>query len=332
MTNYINDIKLILAEARHKAYAAINSAMVEAYWKVGERIVLQEQGGKSRAAYGEQVLKDLSTALTVEFGKGFSSANLRNMRQFYLTYPDVEKCYALRSKLSWTHHRLIMRVENAEARDYYLREAAENNWSSRLLERNINTFYYQRLLSSQNKSHLPVKASEQMQLGDFIKDPYILEFLDIEEPLTAGERQIETAIIDKLQHFLLELGKGFSFVGRQYRISSELEHYYIDLVFYNYILKCFVLIDLKITKLSHQDIGQMDMYRRMFDDLRKPEGDNPTIGIILCAEKSETVVKYSVINDNPQMFATKFMPYLPTEEELIAEIDRNKIEQTLDSE
>jgi predicted nuclease of restriction endonuclease-like (RecB) superfamily len=332
MNNYISDIKQILAEARQRAYAAINSAMVEAYWKVGERIVLQEQGGESRAAYGEQVLKELSIALTAEFGKGFSAANLRNMRQFYLTYPDVEKCYALRSKLSWTHHRLIMRVENAEARDYYIREATENNWSSRLLERNINTFYYQRLLSSQNKSLLPVKASEQMQLGDFIKDPYILEFLDIDQPLTASERQIETAIIDKLQHFLLELGKGFSFVGRQYRISSELEHYYIDLVFYNYILKCFVLIDLKITKLSHQDIGQMDMYRRMFDDLRKPEGDNPTIGIILCADKSETVVKYSVLNDNPQMFATKFMPYLPTEEELIAEIDRNKIEKVLQGE
>lgn len=329
MNNYISDIKQILAEARHKAYAAINSTMVEAYWKVGEKIVLQEQGGESRAAYGEQVLKELSIALTAEFGKGFSAANLRNMRQFYLTYPDIEKCYALRSKLSWTHHRLIMRVENAEARDYYIREAAENNWSSRLLERNINTFYYQRLLSSQDKSLLPVKASEQIQLKDFIKDPYVLEFLDIDQPITASERQIETAIIDKLQHFLLELGKGFSFVGRQYCISSELEHYYIDLVFYNYILKCFVLIDLKITKLSHQDIGQMDMYRRMFDDLRKPEGDNPTIGIILCADKSETVVKYSVLNDNPQMFATKFMPYLPTEEELIAEIDRHKIEKVL---
>lgn len=299
--------------------------MVEAYWKVGERIVLQEQGGESRAAYGEQVLKELSIALTTELGRGFSYANLRNMRQFYLTYPDIEKCYALRSNLSWTHHRLIMRVENPEAREYYLKECAEQNWSSRLLERNINTFYYQRLLSSQDKSLLPVKASEHMQVGDFIKDPYIFEFLNIDQPYTASELQIEKALINKLQHFLLELGKGFSFVGRQYRISGELEHFYIDLVFYNYILKCFVLIDLKTTKLSHQDIGQMDMYRRMFDDLRKPEGDNPTIGIILCAEKSETVVKYSVINDNPQLFATKFMPYLPTEEELKAEIDRNKI-------
>lgn len=325
MNNYISEIKQILAQARQKAYTAVNSAMVEAYWKVGERIVLQEQGGEGRAIYGEQIIKELSIALTTELGKGFSYANLYNMRQFYMTYPDYEKFYTLCRELTWSHNRLIMRVENPEAREYYLKEAAENNWSVRLLERNINTFYYQRLLSSQDKSMLPVKASEQMQVGDFIKDPYIFEFLNIDQPHTASELQIETALINKLQHFLLELGKGFSFVGRQYRISSELEHFYIDLVFYNYILKCFVLIDLKTTKLSHQDIGQMDMYRRMFDDLRKPEGDNPTIGIILCAEKSETVVKYSVINDNPQLFATKFMPYLPTEEELKAEIDRNKI-------
>jgi len=329
MNNYIVEIKQILSEARLKAYTVINSAMVETYWRVGERIVLQEQGGENRAAYGEQVLKELSVALTAEFGRGFSYANLRNFRQFYLTYPDFEKCYTLCSKLTWSHNRLIMRVENPQARDFYLKEAADNNWSVRLLERNINTFYFQRLLSSQGRPLSLVKTSEQMQMGDFIKDPYIFEFLNIEQPHNANEHQIETALIDKLQHFLLELGKGFSFVGRQYRISSELEHFYIDLVFYNYILKCFVLIDLKTTKLTHQDIGQMDMYRRMFDDLQKPEVDNPTIGIILCAEKSETVVKYSVINDNPQMFATKFMPYLPTEEELIAEIDRNKIEQSL---
>lgn len=332
MNTYISDIKRILSDARAKTYAAINTAMVEAYWRVGERIVIHEQGGERRAAYGEQLLKELSIALSAEFGKGFSSANLRNMRQFYLTYPDGEKCYALRSKLRLTHNRLIMRVEGAKAREYYLREAAENSWSSRALERNITTFYYQRLLSSQNRSLHSLVSSDQVQLEAFVKDPYILEFLNIDELHTASERQVETAIINKLQHFLLELGKGFSFVGRQYRISSELEHYYIDLVFYNYILKCFVLIELKTTKLTHQDIGQMDMYRRMFDDLRKPEGDNPTIGIILCAEKSETVVKYSVINDNPQMFATKFMPYLPTAEELIAEIDRDDIERKMFSE
>jgi len=299
--------------------------MVEAYWKVGERIVMQEQGGENRATYGEQVLKELSVALTAEFGRGFSYANLYNMRQFYLTYPEFEKFYTLCRKLTWSHNRLIMRVEDSNARDYYLKEAAENSWSVRLLERNINTFYYQRLLSSQDKSLVPVKTSEQMQVSDFIKDLYIFEFLNIEQPNTVNERQIETALIDKLQLFLLELGKGFSYVGRQYRISSELEHFYIDLVFYNFILKCFILIDLKTTKLTHQDIGQMDMYRRMFDDLRKPDGDNPTIGIILCAEKSETVVKYSVMNDNPQLFATKFMPYLPTEDELIAEMIEIKL-------
>jgi len=324
MKAYIQEIKAILTQARQQAYFAINSVMVEAYWKIGERIVLQEQRGKERAAYGEAILQELSVALTAEFGKGFSYANLRNFRQFYLTYPDAQKCYALRSKLTWTHHRLIMRVENPAARDFYLHECSEQNWSSRLLERNINTFYYQRLLSSQNKPTSSIKVSNQVNADDFIKDPYVFEFLNIPEPLSANEKQIESALINKLQQFLLELGKGFSFVGRQVRISTELEHYYIDLVFYNYLLKCFVLIDLKTEKLKHQDIGQMDMYRRMFDELKKPEGDNPTIGIILCAEKSETVVKYSVLNDNPKLFATKFMPYLPTEEELIAEIEREK--------
>lgn len=222
-----------------------------------------------------------------------------------------------------------MRVENELAREFYLKEAAENNWSVRLLERNINTFYYQRLLSSGETSSLPTKASEQVEIKDFIKDPYVFEFLGIEQPHCANEAEIEGALIEKIQLFLLELGKGFSFVGRQYRISTELEYYYIDLVFYNYMLKCFVLIDLKTTKLSHQDIGQMDMYRRLFDDLQKPEGDNPTIGIILCAERSETVVKYSILNDNPQMFAAKFMPYLPTEEELKAEIDRHEVARSL---
>ncbi len=326
MQKHIDEIKLILQKARQESYLAVNSAMVKAYWEIGERIVLIEQAGKAKATYGEQTLKLLSKALSEEFGKGFSYANLRNFRQFYLAYP--KKCYALRSKLTWTHHRLIMRVEDLKAREFYLKECSEQNWSSRLLERNINTFYYQRLLSSVETSLLPAKE-EEMQVKDFIKDPYVFEFLGIEQAHSATEEQIETAIINKIQQFLLELGKGFSFVGRQYRISTELEHYYIDLVFYNYILKCFVLIDLKTTKLSHQDIGQMDMYRRLFDDLRKVEGDNPTIGIILCAERSETVVKYSVMNDNPQLFASKFMPYLPTEEELKAEIDRKKIESKL---
>ncbi len=324
--SYIAEIKIILEQARQKAYQAINSAMVEAYWLIGKRIVEEEQNGKERAEYGEAVLKNLSVALTEEFGKGFSYANLRNFRQFYLTYPNKENCYALRSKLTWTHIRLIMRIENSEVREYYIKEASEQNWSSRVLERNINTFYYQRLLSSQNKGEALQHSTklEKSSSADFIKDPYVFEFLNIPQPINATENKIEAALIKNLQQFLLELGKGFSFVGRQVRISTETSHFYIDLVFYNYILKCFVLFDLKTTKLTHQDTGQMDMYIRLYDDLKKQLEDNPTIGIILCAEKDETVVQYSILKEHKQLFATKYMPYLPTEKELIAEIEREK--------
>lgn len=217
-----------------------------------------------------------------------------------------------------------MRVENPEARLYYLKEAAEQGWSVRTLERNISTFYYQRLLSSRNNPEAIQEPPEKEHSRDFIKDPFVFEFLNLPQPASATELEIESALIENLQQFLLELGKGFSFIGRQFRISTETDHFFIDLVFYNYLLKCFVLIDLKTGKLTHQDIGQMDMYRRMFDDLKKPEGDNPTIGIILCTEKSETIVKYSVMNNNPKLFATRYMPYLPTESELIAEIEREK--------
>jgi predicted nuclease of restriction endonuclease-like (RecB) superfamily len=302
--------------------------MIEAYWKIGQKIVVQEQNGNEKANYGEAVLKELSKNLSAEFGKGFSSANLRNFRQFYLTYPDEQICYTLCSKLSWSHNRLIMRIDNLEARQYYLTEAYQENWSVRTLERNIKTLYYDRLLSS--KTILKKEVAEtKINIKDFIKDPYVFEFLDIPEPKSHSEQEVESILIENFQVFLMELGKGFSFVGRQYRISSETEHYYIDLVFYNYLLKCFVLFDLKIGKLTHQDIGQMDMYRRMFDDLKKPEGDLPTIGIILCTEKSETVVKYSIINDSPHLFATKYLPYLPSEKELIEEIEREKIKLKL---
>jgi len=299
--------------------------MVEAYWQIGKRIVEQEQEGSERAKYGEAILKELSINLTHEFGKGFSEPNLRNFRQFFLTYSDFQICYTLCSVLSWSHNRLIMRVESEEARKFYLTEAKNHSWSVRTLERNINTQYYQRLLSTNQ-----VTNKEQESIHDYIKDPYIFEFLNIQEPKDSSELVIEQGLIDNLQKFLMELGKGFSFVGRQFRISTELEHYYIDLVFYNYLLKCFVLFDLKIGKLTHQDIGQMDMYRRMFDDLKKPEGDLPTIGIILCTEKSETVVKYSILNETPQLIATKYMSYLPTEKELIDEIEREKIRINLE--
>ncbi|MBW7869182.1 MAG: DUF1016 domain-containing protein [Brumimicrobium sp.] len=325
--SYIAEIKSILEQARQRAYQAVNTAMVEAYWLIGKRIVEEEQNGEEKATYGKAILKKLSIALTSEFGKGFSYSNLRNFRQFYLTYPDKEKCYALRSKLSWTHHRLIMRVENPQAREYYLQETEEQNWSSRVLERNINTSYYQRLLSSQDTKQAlqHSKTLEKQATSDFIKDPYVFEFLNIPQPINATENEIETALIENLQHFLLELGKGFSFVGRQVRISTETSHFYIDLVFYNYILKCFVLFDLKTTKLSHQDTGQMDMYIRMYDDLKKQSDDNPTIGIILCAEREETVVQYSMLKEHKQLFATKYMPYLPTEKELAEELDRERL-------
>lgn len=326
MEAIISDVINIIEEGRKKAYQAINTSMVEAYWLIGQRIVEDEQQGNARAGYGDSLLKMLSKKLSEKFGNGYSPANLRNFRQFYLTYPDIEKCYALRSKLSWTHHRSIMRVENERAREYYIRETEEQNWSTRTLERNINSFYYERLLSSKDKEIASQHSlSQEKQLPeDFIKDPYVFEFLNIPQPIEASEKEIEVALIQNLQKFLLELGKGFSFVGRQYRISTELEHFYIDLVFYNYLLKSFVLIDLKVGRLTHQDIGQMDMYRRLFDDLKKPEGDNPTIGIILSTEKSETVVKYSVMSDSQQLFATKYMMYLPSEDELVAEIEREK--------
>lgn len=324
---YISEIRNILAQARMKAYQSVNSVMVEAYWLIGKRIVEEEQNGKERAEYGEALLKNLSVALTKEFGKGFSSSNLRNFRQFYLTYSDPEICYTLCSKLTWSHNRLIMRIDSNAARNYYLKEASEQNWSVRVLERHINTFYYERLLSTQNKEKTVQDNTGQNNdlARDFIKDPYVFEFLNIPEPISVNENDIETALIGNLQQFLLELGKGFSFIGRQFRISTETSHFYIDLVFYNYILKCFVLFDLKIAKLTHQDAGQMDMYIRMFDDLKKQPEDNPTIGIILCTEKDETVVKYSILNEHKQLFATKYLPYLPTEEELTAEIKREKL-------
>ena len=323
----VNDIKAILNEARQQAYTAVNFAMVQAYWLVGKRIVDEEQGGEAKAKYGDAVLKQLSKSLSGDLGKGFSYANLRNFRQFYLTYPDQEICYTLCSKLTWSHNRLIMRIDSQAKRTWYLNETIANNWSVRNLERNINSFYFERILSSNEKNEVinSELSGERHLANDFIKDPYVFEFLNIPQPYKANEHEIETALIGNLQKFLLELGKGFSFVGRQFRISTETSHFFIDLVFYNYILKCFVLFDLKTHKLTHQDTGQMDMYIRMFDDLQRTEGDNPTIGIILCSEKDETVVKYSILKENEQLFASRYRLYLPSEDELIAEIEREKL-------
>lgn len=325
---FVSEIKAILTKARANAYRAINTAMIEAYWEIGKRMVEEEQGGKQRAEYGEGLIKTLSKELTDEFGKGFSVGNLRNFRQFYLVFSkEKEKRYAVSSELTWTHLRSIMRVDKPLARAFYLREAHEQNWSTRQLDRNIRTFYFERLLSEPDVKNTPKgvrPTKEKRDPSEFIKSPYVFEFLNLPEPFSTNEKELESQLIGHLQHFLLELGKGFSFVGRQFRISTEGSHFYIDLVFYNYILKCFVLFDLKLGSLSHQDIGQMDMYVRMFDDLKRGEGDQPTIGVILCTQKDYTVVKYSILDGHEQLFASKYQVYLPTEEELIEEIEREK--------
>lgn len=323
--NLSADVKTILAEARRTTVRAINTTMTVAYWLIGKRIVLEEQKGEERATYGEKILKNLSKELTAEFGNGFSYANLYNMRQFYLMYSDDEIFYTLCRKLPWSHNRMIMRVQNPKAREWYLREAANEGWSVRQLERNINSFYYQRQLESGivENDRQRVANSPVLDIRQFIKDPYVLEFVGLPSGADYKEKDLEDGLIRKMQDFLLEMGKGFSFIKRQYRISTETSHFYIDLVFYNYILKCFVLVDLKTDKLTHQDVGQMDMYIRMFDDIKRGEDDNPTIGILMCAERDETIVKYSVLSDSQQIFATKYLPFLPTEEELRQELENS---------
>jgi predicted nuclease of restriction endonuclease-like (RecB) superfamily len=312
--NFYAEVRELLTQARNTTYKAVNTLMVQTYWQIGKRIVEQEQQGKKRAGYGDYLITNLSRYLTDTLGKGFSEANLWNMKQFYQVFPDFDQfpthCVA---NLNWTNLRQIMRLENKAEREYYIKEASEQNWSSRVLERNIKTGYYRRLLSSQQQI---TTAKEKYNPSDFIKDPYVAEFLNVPEDLTGKESLLETALIGNLQQFMLELGKGFSFVDRQMRISTETSHFYVDLVFYNYLLKCFVIIDLKTKKLLHADIGQMDMYVRMFDTLKRGEDDNPTLGIILCAEKDETIVKYSVLSENKQLFASKYKTVLPTEEEL----------------
>lgn len=319
-------IKSILEEARQNAYRHVNSVMVRAYWDIGRIIVEEEQKGKKRAKYGRKLITNLSQNLTEEFGAGFSEQSLWNMRQLYLYFPILS---ALRRELSWTHYKMLLRVEKQNAREFYLEECAKSNWSTRQLERQITSFYYERLLVSKNK--LPVKREADTRAKELavspeeqIKDPYVLEFLGLQENPSLKENQLEQALIGHLQKFLLELGRGFSFVARQMRVSTETQHFFIDLVFYNYLLKCFVIIDLKTAKLTHQDIGQMDMYVRMFEDKMRQAGDNPTIAIILCTEKDETIVKYSVLKDSKKIFASKYKLYLPTEKELKDEIERGR--------
>ena len=316
------EIKKILQEARNKIYKTTNNAMVEAYWNIG-KIIVEKQSGNEKAEYGAELLKNLSKEMTKEFGKGFTIANLKNMRQFYLTFP---KSYALRSELSWTHYRLLMRVENENARNFYIEEAIKSNWSTRQLERQITTLFYERILSSKNKEKVSQEIyklePKKNRPEDIIKDPYVLEFLGLPENIDFLEKNLEQSLINHLQKFLLELGRGFSFVARQKRITFDGRHFYIDLVFYNYILKCFVLIDLKLGDLTHQDLGQMQMYVHYFQEEMMNEGDNPPIGIVLCADKSDSIVKYTLPKGEKQIFASKYMLYLPSEEELLLELKK----------
>ena len=325
--NYINEIKRILKNARQKAYTAVNSAMVEAYWEIGRRIVEEEQNGKERAEYGKEILQNLSKELTEEFGKGYSYRTLREIRQFYLMFSDFEKWRTVSAKLTWSHFQKVLRVSDEKARIFYLTEAAENMWSVRTLDRNISTLYYNRIVASIDKKTVEDEMKEKiksLQTEEFIKNPVVLEFLDLPTNMSYTENELEKALTDDIQKFMMELGKGFAFVERQQHIRTENSDFYIDLVFYNYILKCFVIVELKTEKLTHQDIGQLDMYVRMYDDLKKQENDNPTIGLLLCTETDGTIIKYSVLNDNKNLFASKYVNYLPSEEELINEIERQK--------
>jgi len=353
-----DNIKIIIEQARNKVYSTINTTMVQAYWEIGRTIVEEKQKGKKRADYGKYLIKDLSEKLIEEYGRGFNKRSLYEMRQFYLTFPKLhpvgaesKKLRALRAqsqkiqklrpvgaqsqniydKLSWTHYRILIRIEDKEARNFYLIETANNQWSTRELERQINSLLYERLSLSKNKKEVKEFAKKGQIIEkpeDLIKDPYVLEFLDLNENEKYLEKDLESLLISKLKDFLLELGKGFSLVSRQRRINVGSEHYYIDLVFYNYILKCFVLIDLKVGKLSHKDIGQMDFYVRYFEKEIKQETDNPTIGLILCSDKDNMMIRYTLLEDNKKIFASKYKLCLPTEEQLKKELtkERFKIE------
>lgn len=323
---FIEDVKSILSNARKQIYTVAHFTMVDAYWHIGKRIIEEEQQGNERAEYGKYLLKRLSSELTLEFDKGLDERELRRIRQFYTTFPIRD---ALRPELTWTHYRSLIRVENTSAREYYLNEAANQMWRTRTLDRNISTQYYERLALSQIKEPVKLEMQEntkkfQEDKYEFVKNPYLLEFLGIPKDASYLETDLESALITHIQQFLLELGKGFAFVARQKMIRTETSEYYIDLVFYNFRLNCFVIIDLKTNKITHQDLGQMDMYVRMFDELQKAKTDNPTLGIILCSETDEDIAKYSILKGHEQLFASKYKLYLPTEKELAQEIEREK--------
>lgn len=324
--NIFDDARKIVETARREAYAAINQTMVSAYWQLGKRIVEEEQNGKNRAEYGKQLLKQLSQSLTEEFGKGFSINQLYYFRQFYLTFP--EKFPIPWGILTWSHYKRLLSVQNEDARNWYLKEASEQMWSYATLNRNISTMYYERLLMSQQKESVAQEMYELTKDFDkdkleFIKNPLVTEFLGIGPAKSYQEKELETAILNKLENFLLELGKGFSFVERQKLVRTEKKDYFIDLVFYNFKLKCFMLIDLKVGAIAHEDVGQMEMYVNMYDELVKGEDDNPTLGIVLCSETDADIARY-LLNDSKNIYMSKYLPLMPTKEELRREIERQK--------
>ena len=311
----LSSIKEIILKAKQVAYKSNNSILLNTYWEIGRLIVEDEQRGAAKAAYGKAVLKTLSKELTLEFGKGYDESNLRNIRQFFLAFPIRD---AARHELSWTHYRILSRIENETLRYQYVRYAIDGSWDTRTLQRNITSQYVGRIMAP----GVPEKPTPQ----SLLKDPYIFEFLGMPADTSITESDLETALITHLQKFLMELGKGFAFVGRQQHIATDTADFFIDLVFYNYYLKCFVLIELKTGKLTHAAIGQMDMYVRMYNDLKRSPDDNPTIGIILCTEKDEVLVKYSVLAENEQLFASKYRLYLPREEELAHLLEEDMVQ------
>ena len=356
----VNDLRSIVSKARSKAFAAVNYSLVERNWRIGQRIVEQEQNGASRAEYGKHVIEIASAALTEEFGKGFSETNIMNFKKFYLKFKELaipqtvseefkkqkhqtlsdesslltqkDQTQSTQSELRllpWSHYERLIRVEDKKAREWYAKEAFEQDWSFRTLNRNINTLYYERLLMSTKKQPVvdemqdKTKAYQQDKL-EYIKSPVVLEFLGLPEDISLAESKLETAIINNLEKFLMEMGKGYALVARQQHIRTEENDYYIDLVFYNYLIKSFILVDLKVNRITYQDVGQMDMYLQMYDKMKKGPDDNPTIGIILCTETDSDVARYSTLAKNDQMFAAKYKLYLPDKEDLRREIERQK--------
>ena len=325
----LSDAKVIIESAQKTAFAAVNVALVNRNWLLGKRIAEEELKGEGRAEYGAEIIKNLAKNLTKTYGKGFTQRNLYNCEKFYEMYPEILQSLTAKSILSWTHYTVLMQVSDPVARQWYEKEALGQMWSVRTLQRNIDSQYYYRMLSSQVKE--PVKQemeslTEKYQKDklEFIKNPMVVEFLGLTSDTSFTESKLESSIITHLQKFIMEMGKGYAFVARQQHIHTTKQDYYIDLVFYNYILKCFVLIDLKTSKITHQDVGQMDMYIRMYDELKRGEGDNPTLGIVLCSETDEDIARYSVLRGNEQLFASKYKLYLPNEELLRAEIESQK--------